>query len=392
MNKALLQQDVQSFIKENAGLDISKLLLKGSPFKKVTASELATQITARKKAEKKLPTWYSSSNIIYPPGLNLEQTSSEVTARYKAQLIKGESLIDLTGGLGIDSFFLAEKFEQLTHCEKDSSLSEIATHNFKELGAKNITTVTGDSLEFLRSSTNKFDWIYIDPARRDDYGGKIFLLEQCTPNVPLNLNLFFEKAQRILIKTSPLLDLKAGLGELEQVKEIHIVAVDNDVKELIWLLEPGTTGKVRLKTTNFRKHDIQEFEADFSKLTIEPVLNEPGTFLYEPNAAIMKSGLFGELSLQTGTAKLHANSHLYTSNSLFDFPGRRFKIVDVLPYNRKLLKKDPRLKKANITTRNFPKSVEAIRKELKIEDGGTVYAFFTTNLHNEKVVLLCEKV
>nr|WP_285897018.1 rRNA adenine N-6-methyltransferase family protein [Antarcticibacterium sp. W02-3] len=373
-------------------MDISKLLLKGSPFKKVTASELATQITARKKAEKKLPTWYSSSNIIYPPGLNLEQTSSEVTARYKAQLIKGESLIDLTGGLGIDSFFLAEKFEQLTHCEKDSSLSEIATHNFKELGAKNITTVTGDSLEFLRSSTNKFDWIYIDPARRDDYGGKIFLLEQCTPNVPLNLNLFFEKAQRILIKTSPLLDLKAGLGELEQVKEIHIVAVDNDVKELIWLLEPGTTGKVRLKTTNFRKHDIQEFEADFSKLTIEPVLNEPGTFLYEPNAAIMKSGLFGELSLQTGTAKLHANSHLYTSNSLFDFPGRRFKIVDVLPYNRKLLKKDPRLKKANITTRNFPKSVEAIRKELKIEDGGTVYAFFTTNLHNEKVVLLCEKV
>lgn len=392
MNKALLQQNVQRYIKGNPNLDISKLLLKGSPFKDVTASELAVQIIARKKAEKKLPTWYNVSNIIYPPNLNLEQTSSEITAKYKAGLVDGESMIDLTGGFGIDSFFFSEKVKKLTHCEKDKSLSETAAHNFKELGKKNITTVAGDSMEYLKSTGDVFDWIYIDPGRRDDYGGKIFLLEQCTPNVPLNLDLFFRKANRVLVKTSPLLDLKAGMVELDRVAEIHIVAVNNEVKELLWLLDPDYTEEVTIKTVNFGKRSIQKFEAEFSKLSAEAGLSEPQEYLYEPNAAIMKSGLFRELSLYTGTNKLHTNSHLYTSSRLIDFPGRKFKILEVMPYQRKLLRKDPRLKKANITTRNFPKSVEAIRKELKIEDGGTIYAFFTTNLRNEKVALLCEKV
>jgi 16S rRNA G966 N2-methylase RsmD len=392
VNKALLQQDVQDFIRENSGIDTAKLILKGSPFKDVNSSELAVQISARNKAKNKLPAWYNSADIIYPPHLNLEQTSSEVTAKYKAALVSGHSLIDLTGGFGIDSFFFAEKIQKVIHCEMDSSLSEIAAHNFKQLGAENITTINGDSLEYLGSTEEYFDWIYLDPARRDDYGGKIFLLDQCTPNVPENLGLFFKKAKRVLIKTSPLLDLKAGMEELEHVAEIHIVAVNNEVKELLWLLDPSSKEEVRIKTINIGKKAVQKFEADFSRLGTEANLSEPQEYLYEPNAAIMKSGLFGELSIRTATAKLHANSHLYTSSEFTDFPGRRFQILEVLPYQRKLLKKEPRLKKANITTRNFPKSVEAIRKELKIEDGGTVYAFFTTNLRNEKVVVLCEKV
>lgn len=392
MNKALLQQDVQDFIRENSAIDTAKLILKGSPFKEVNSSELAVQIVARNKAEKKLPTWYNSANIIYPPHLNLEQTSSEVTAKYKAALVSGKNLIDLTGGFGIDSFFFAESIQKVTHCEMDALLSETAAHNFKQLGAENITTTSGDSLEYLESTDEEFDWIYLDPARRDDYGGKIILLEQCTPNVPVNLELFFKKAKRVLIKTSPLLDLKAGMHELEHVAEIHIVAVNNEVKELLWLLDPASNQAVRIKTVNLGKKTVHEFEAGFSKLATKASLSEPKQYLYEPNAALMKSGLFGELSIRTATAKLHVNSHLYTSSELTDFPGRRFQILEVLPYHRKLLKKEPRLKKANITTRNFPKSVEALRKELKIEDGGTIYAFFTTNLRNEKVVVLCEKV
>ncbi|HSI69723.1 MAG TPA: hypothetical protein VK941_05785 [Gillisia sp.] len=392
MNPALLQQDVQAFIRENQDIDTTKLILKGSPFKGINSSELAMQIIGLKKAKKKLPTWYKSPDIIYPPNLNLEQTSSEITARYKAELVSGKSLIDLTGGLGIDSFFFAEKIEKVTHCEMDPSLSEIAEHNLKHLGAENISTIAGDSLEYLKSTNEYFDWIYLDPARRDDYGGKIFLLEQCTPNVPINLDLFFKKARRVLIKTSPLLDLKAGITELKKVAEIHVIAVNNEVKELLWLLDPASTSEVVIKTINIRKNSVQKFEGKFSGLSLVSGLSMPQEYLYEPNAAIMKSGLFGTLSSVTGTEKLHMNSHLYTSGELIEFPGRRFKVLEVMAYQRKLLKKDLRLKKANITTRNFPKSVEAIRKELRIEDGGTVYAFFTTNLRDEKVVVLCEKI
>lgn len=392
MNRLILHPEVQAFIRSNLDTNLSKLILKGSPFPEISIQELAVQIAGMKKAEKKLPTWYNSDKIYYPPNINLEQTSSETTARYKAALTRGNKLIDLTGGFGIDSYFFAENFASVIHCEMGRELSEIAAHNFEVLEKPNIKTFSGDSIEYLKDSEEKFDWIYLDPARRDDYGGKVFLLEQCTPDVPGNLDLFFSHSENILIKTSPLLDLKAGLKELQGVAEIHIVAVNQEVKELVWVLKKEASEKPGIKTVHFLHGEQQVFEAYLKENSVEPPLSLPQEYLYEPNPAIMKSGLFGELAGHSNISKLHSNSHLYTSSNLVDFPGRRFVIKNIVPYHKKKLQRVLQIKKANITTRNFPKTVAALRMEQKIEEGGEVYLFFTTNKDNEKIVLVCEKV
>lgn len=392
MNKAILHPEVQDFILKNRKEDLAKLILKGSPFSAVNIQEIAIQISAINKAEKKLPTWFSHKNIIYPEALNLEQTSSETTAEYKASLVSGEDLIDLTGGFGIDDYFFADSFHEVFHCEMNLNLSKLVTHNFKVLGKRNIKTIKGDSIEYLKSENRRFSWIYLDPARRDDYGGKVFHLNQCTPNVPELLNLLFTRSENILVKTSPLLDLKAGILELKFVKEIHIVSVNNEVKELLWVLQKEYKGHPLIKTVNFLKDETQEFDAGYNEDQEKYSLSLPKKFLYEPNPAIMKSGLFGSLSRNTNTSKLHSNSHLYTSENLIKFPGRSFEILDIMSYNKKYLKKNFKLEKANITTRNFPKSVEALRVELKIKDGGDQYLFFTTDMENNKIVIKCKKV
>ena len=392
MNKALLHPQVQIFIRENLTKDLSTLILKGSPFPEVSIQEIAAQINGLQKAKKKLPTWFEAANILFPPNINLEQTSSEITAVYKASLVSGKNMIDLTGGFGIDSFFFAERFEKLIHCELDPDLSEIAAHNFKVLGRDNIITFCGDGIEYLKETNDNFDLIYLDPARRDDYGGKVFLLEQCTPNVAENLPLFFERADKVFIKTSPLLDLKAGIRDLEGVSTIHIVSVNNEVKELLWELKKIPSDETVIKAVNFQKEKVVKFEAIYTGYFEEAPLSLPGTYLYEPNPAVMKSGMFAKVAYQTGTSKLHPNSHLFTSEEKKDFPGRSFKILETLPYSKKILKKHSGFQKANLTTRNFPKSVEELRKELKIADGGENYLFFTTNLKNEKIVLVCSKI
>lgn len=392
MNKAILHTEVQDFILKNQKTDLPKLILKGSPFPNVSIQEIAIQIAALNKAEKKLPIWFSNKDIIYPEALNLEQTSSEITAKYKASLISGQNLIDLTGGFGIDDYFLAESFEEIIHCELNKALSEIVTHNFKILNRSNIKTIHGDSIHYLRATDQQFTWIYLDPARRDDHGGKVFHLNQCTPNVSEHLKFLFERTDNILIKTSPLLDLKAGILELDDVKEIHIVSVNNEVKELLWILEKEYLGSIQIKTVNFLKEKIQKFEGLFDADQESYNLSLPLKYLFEPNPAIMKSGLFGSLSKVTNTSTLHQNSHLYTANNLIDFPGRSFEIIEVIDFNKKYLKKHFKSQKANITTRNFPKSVEALREELKIKDGGALYLFFTTDMENRKIVISCKKI
>lgn len=391
MNEALLKPEVQEFIRNHLDDDLSKLILKGSPFNNVSIQELALQINGLQKAKSKLPAWFNTEGIIFPPNINLEQTSSEVSAKYKASLTEGKTLIDLTGGLGIDTYYFSERFDEVFHLEINSDLSAIAAHNFKKLGKKNIKTIFSDGLEFLRNSINKFDWIYLDPARRDDHGGKVFLLDHCTPNVSENLDLFFQKSDNILIKTSPLLDLSAGTKELRHLVEIHIVSVNNEVKELLWLLKKEYSGKIFINTVNFQKKGDQYFQGKYTPGRENAPLSLPEKYLYEPNPAVMKSGLFTELALQTGTSKLHVSSHLYTAYEIVDFPGRRFEIIEVLPYSKKL-RKHPDFKKANITTRNFPKQVSEIRNEMKIADGGENYLFFTTDLNNEKIVIVCKKI
>ncbi len=392
MNETILHTDVQFYIQDNLKADINKLILKGSPFKNITVQELANQIIAKQKSQKKLPTWFNCNNIYYPPKLSIEQTSSEITANYKSKIIKGKSIIDITGGFGVDCFAFSKYFNKVTHCEINKELSEIVNYNYKQLEIDNIKTIAQDGLEYLKNTTQKFDCIYIDPSRRSDIKGKVFLLKDCLPNVPENIDFLFEKSDTILIKNSPILDITSTINELKFVKEIHIVSVNNEVKELLFLLKKKFKDIIKIRSTNILKNRSQEFLFDLI-LSNDSTYSLPENYLYEPNAAILKSGGFSEVSHQFKVAKLHQHSHLYTSQELLkDFPGRIFHIQSVFPYNKKKFKKHIATQKANITTRNFPKSVAQIRKEIKLKDGGDTYLFFTTNINNELIVISCLKI
>lgn len=391
MNQKVLNKEIQHFIKANLNSDITKLILKGSPFKQVSIQEIAVQILAKKACEKKLPTWYNSENIYYPNKLNIEQTSSEITSNYKSDLVSGENLIDLTGGFGIDTYFFSQKVKSVTFCEINEELSAIVSHNFNQLKVKNVQTHFGDGIEYLTKYQGKFDWIYADPSRRNDAKGKVFLLEDCLPNIPKSLSLLFEKTNHILLKISPILDISSAINDLQFVKEIHVVAIENEVKELLFLLKKNYAKNIDIKTINFNKEEIQKFNFSINE-AISSTFSEPKKYLFEPNAAILKSGAFQQISSQLKIDKLHQHSHLYTSNILTDFPGRIFEIKHCISYNKKQLLKLIPSKKANITIRNFPETVAQIRKKTGLKDGGNQYLFFTTNLNNKHIAIICEKV
>lgn len=391
MNAAILDPDVQNYINENLKIDPTVLILKGVPFTKVSTAEVVEQIESKGRSEKKLPTWFQQTNIYYPHKLNIEQTSSELTARYKSRLISGKSLIDLTGGFGVDAYYFGKVFKHVTHCEINADLSLMVTHNFEILKVRNITTISEDGLSFLQNTEKKYEWIYVDPSRRHDSKGKVFFLKDCLPNIPEHLDLLWSRAKNILIKTSPLLDISIGLNELENVKTIHIVAVNNEVKELLWILEKGFSGKVQIKTVNLKNRGSEQFDFFIEdEAQVETIYSAPLTYLYEPNSAIMKSGGFNSITASFEVKKLHKHSHLYTSEKLMRFPGRTFKIQKVLPYNKKKIKRLD-IQKANVAIRNFPDTVQNIRKALKIKDGGDDYIFFTTDVHNDKIMVICKK-
>ncbi|KGK29103.1 SAM-dependent methyltransferase [Cellulophaga sp. E6(2014)] len=391
MNKNILNTGVQYFISKNWNTDIVSVLLKKQQFTAVTQKELAEQLEAKKKCKEKLPTWFNTPEIYYPNKLNIEQTSSETTAQYKTNLVNGNSLIDLTGGFGIDSYFFSKKIAKIHHCELNENLSKIAAHNFEILGRKNITCIPENGLEYLSKTEQLFDWIFIDPSRRNDAKEKVFFLADCLPNVPENLPLLFSKSKHILVKTSPLLDFTIGIGELKFVKEIQVVALQNDVKELLWILEYNYSEAITIKTVNLSKTATEKFEFNLhTEKETSSSFSEPQTYLYEPNSAILKSGAFKSVGAHFKLNKLHEHSHLYTSDRLVDFPGRIFKITAVLPYQKKELQKQ-KFSKANITTRNFPEPVASIRKKFKIKDGGDQYLFFTTAVNDKLIVLNCTK-
>lgn len=392
MDLSILYPKVQEFIQDQLGVSIAKLALQKNPFPEIDWLTILNQIEAKTKSREKLPTWFSTKAIIYPSKLSIEQTSSERTAEYKSSLITGKSLIDLTGGLGVDDYYFAKKINKITHCEINTDLSEIVGHNFKQLGVTNIECIAGDSLTTLQSTTEKWDWMYIDPSRRNDAKGKVFILKDCLPNVPENLDFYFEKSDAILIKTAPLLDIAAGLSELQNVKTIHIVAIENEVKELLWELHKNYLGAIGIKTVNLTKDATNSFDFILNQESTEANYSLPKRYLFEPNSAIMKSGGFNAISVQYRLDKLHKHSHLYTSNELIDFPGRVFEIQHAIPYSKKEIKIHLENSKQNITTRNFPETVELIRKKWKIKDGGDSYCFFTTDMNNDKIVLICTKI
>lgn len=392
MIASLLSNEIQEFISKKLEINITKLALQKNPFPEVPWIEILNQVAAKSKAKEKLPTWYATENIIYPSKISVEQTSSEKTAQYKSNIVSGESLIDLTGGFGVDDYYFSKKINRVIHCELNAALSEIVAHNFKILKKDSIRCLHGDSSDILKELNQKFDWIYIDPSRRSNAKGKVFMLKDCMPDVPKLLEEYFLFSNKIVVKTAPILDITAGLTELRNVKTIHIVAVNNEVKELLWEIEKDYDDTITIKTINFNKEKEDTFNFILNDEIATNVYSSPKKYIYEPNAAILKSGAFELVANHFNIEKLHQHSHLYTSNEIIDFPGRIFEIRNSFEYDKIEMKQFLENTKANITTRNFPETVEAIRKKWKISDGGGIYTFFTTDANNRKIVLICAKI
>lgn len=394
MLSELLNPSVQQYILEHEKDDVNSLILKGKSIEGVSAKVIAEQISSRRKAGEKLPFLLSASNIIFPPKLSMEQCSSELTARYKSQLLKGNSIADLTGGAGIDSYFFSQQFRSVDYVEMNADLATITNHNFSQLEATNITTHTTTAEKFLANEENSYDVIYLDPARRDTNKNKVFKFTDCTPDITQLLPGLLKKANTVLIKASPMIDIHQGIKELSHIQNIHIIAINNDCKEVLYFLNNNHERKIKVvcsNYTNIKGWEEFQFSLEEESLTVSN-FSWPKKFIYESNVAILKAGAFKSVGEYYKLDKLEVNSHLYTSDNLLkDFPGRAFELVQVLGYNKKALQAAIPSKKANVTTRNFPDSVEAIRKKTGLRPGGENYLFATTLMNGKKVILLTKK-
>ena len=381
----------QNFITKNYKKPIDKILFSLNQKLDLDIRILANQIKARKIIETKIPSFKNYKNLIYPKQVSMEQCSSEHTALYKSKICNGESFIDLTGGLGIDSFFISKSFKNTIHCEKDFELQFIAQHNFECLQAK-VESHFIDGIEFLKNTKQNFDLIYVDPSRRNENNSKVVKLEEYNPNIIKNLNLFLKKGKQILVKVSPLLDIKLAMEQLPNIKEIHVIAINNECKELLFLIDANLSKKL---TSIICKDLAKDFTFEFDneqEQNCKINLSSPLKYIYEPNASILKAGAFKSIALFFKLSKLHPNSHLYTSDRYIKgFPGRCFELNTICRFNKKEIQMAIKSKKANISKRNFPNSVNEIRKKLALNDGGNDYIFATTLINEEKRLLICRK-
>lgn len=389
-----LDAELINFVKEHEKDDIHTLALQSGKYPHVNMELAIRQISGRKTAKEKIPVWYNAEQIIYPKHLSLEQSSSENTAQYKASLCKGKSFTDLTGGLGVDFSFISKNYQTATYVEQQTELTEIASHNFNILGLNDVHIVNMDSVAYLRSMS-PVDMIYIDPARRDNIGKKTVLIEDCTPNLLEIEDLLEEKADKIMIKLSPMLDISLALRTLKGITEVHIVSVNNECKELLFIKEK-VANPVKFHCVNIRngKTDIYTFTKDDEEALKVNYESNLGKYLYEPNTSILKGGAYKSIANGFVLNKLHKSSHLYTSDILKeDFQGRIFLIDNILTLSKKDIKEYlSKIEQANITVRNFPLSVQEIRKKTKIKEGGEAYIFATTLADERKVLIICKKV
>ena len=397
-------QATLDFIREHADDDVRQLALRGSKMSEVDLSYALEQIAGRQKARTKLPSWASIDGIVYPPHLSMEQCSSELTARYKASIAgKGALFVDLTAGFGVDMAFIAQGFQKAVHVERQPQLCAISSENYNVLGLNHIEVVCGDGVEYLHTM-NHVDLLFIDPARRDEHGGRTYGIADCTPNVLEMLDEMLEKADRVMIKLSPMLDWRKAVADLGKVNDVHIISVDNECKELLLAVNSEERGKnsaspsLRVVCVNLLSDGNKEcFEFDgyhaspsSSAFHFSPF---DSRFLYEPNASIMKAGCFGLLEQRFGVMQLDKNSHLFVSDKeVIGFPGREFLIEKRTSMNKRELKAAlADIDKANITVRNFPMSVAELRKRLKLKEGGEVYIFATTIANEGHQLLVCRK-
>lgn len=392
MIEALLKPEVQKFIRDHENDDPSALILQAKQFPHINIKLAVEQIQSRKKAKQKLPTWYNSKDLIFPPPLSIEQSSSEKTAIYKASLFNGDRFLDLTGGMGIDFSFIAQSFKSAFYVERQGHLVALAKHNMASLKLTNAQFYNQEADDFIKKTAIHFDLIYLDPARRGTNQRKVFRVQDCEPNFIELLPLLKEKSERIIIKMSPLLDIKGAIADIGGVTEVQVIAINNEVKELLFIIDKRAN-----LNPDIRAIDLQIELVDFKiKSSAEESLaiesSQVNEYLYEPNVALLKAGAFKSVAVAYGAQKLNANTHLYTSKLLIpDFPGRSFKVVKELKMNKAVLKTAIPDMKANITVRNYPMTVDQIRKKTGLTDGGNQYIFATTDQDGKKVVL-CKKV
>jgi 16S rRNA G966 N2-methylase RsmD len=375
LNDHILDSEVQQYINHHLNDDVHKIAMAKSPFPEVSSKELANQIAAKNKSVKKLPTWYHQERIYYPLLLSIEQCSSESTAAYKASLVQGATLIDLTGGFGVDSLYFSKRLESVTQCEINEELSAIAAHNATALNQDNIQFLAGDGMAYLRDTKTQFDNIYIDPARRSQ-AGKVFMLKDCTPDVVTHLDLLLSHTNRIIIKTAPLLDISAGLKELKNVAEVHVVSVRNECKELIWILQKTAPEQVKIVSTtlNEQQKSFSFFKGE-EDTAAEITAVDLQQYLYEPDTALLKGGAFNLIASRYGLQKLHSQTQLYTSDHIVpEFPGRRFRINRLLPATE--LKKEKDLR-GNVIARNYQDKAENLVKKYKIKPDNHRFLIFT---------------
>ena len=444
-----MNQATQDFIRQHQDDDVRQLAFLGSKYPEVDMPFALDQIRGRKMARVKLPRWASLEGIIYPPHISMEQCSSESTALYKAELAarllglpassfsEEIEFVDLTGGFGVDFSYIAARLGvKSMYVERQAHLCEAAKENFGRLGLKNAIVKNGDGIEVLHSFLPKKDdaasaddslgiiydqplsllktklglkLIFIDPARRDDAGNKVVSLKDCTPDVTVLQEEMLLKADYVIVKLSPMLDWHRAISELSHVREVHIISVNNECKELLLVLSARNLGDMEASSADGEvKHagnlriycvnDAQSFVCDeldmeSSPVRIAPPVLEEMQYLYEPNASLMKAGCFGVLSDRYDARMLSKNSHLFVSmESIEDFPGRSFRIIAISSFNKKELKRYlSGITKANIATRNFPLSVAELRKRLKLKDGGETYIFATTLSDESHVLVITEK-
>jgi len=386
-----LDNITKQFIRENLNADVPTLALKKAPVG-TDVSLALRQIAARQLLQKKVPSWAENEDLLFPVHLSVEQCSSEASVKYKAGLLQGQTFADLTGGLGVDTYFISQQFLQADYVERQAELCDLARHNFEVLKAN--VKVWNETAEEYLSHCEPKDCIFVDPARRDEHGRKTVSISDCTPDVAAMQNLLLQKAKTVMIKLSPMLDISKALEALHHVKEVHVVAVANECKELDVIMERDYEGElqfvcVNLLTSQPELHFTQEEERNCPARIADGISN----YLYEPNPAVMKAGCFKLLAQRFDVLKLHKNSNLYISEQLVpDFPGRIFEVEGWAPYNKKVrqtLLHD--VDKASIAVRNFPLSVAELRKALKINDGDATYLFATTLKGEQKVVIRTKK-
>jgi hypothetical protein len=391
----MIKSDFLEFIWQHREEDPRQLALSGKKYPGLPMAEVASQVQALQKIRHKIPGWYRQG-MYFPFPLSVEQASSEATARFKAGLFEVEKMADLTGGMGVDASFFARKAQSLTYVEQNAELLKATRHNFQILDIAGVDWYGGTAESFLATHPGGLDLIYLDPARRHDAKGKVFQLSDCTPDVLQLKSLLLQKARRVLLKTAPLLDLKEAARQLGQVAGIWVVAAQGECREVLYLLEPQAPlwETVPIQAVHLQESGMASFTFHWQEeQEAMAVLSLPLKYLYEPNPAILKAGAFKSFGLRYGLSKLHAHTHLYTSEQLVDHvPARRFVIEQICRYDRKAVQAAVPDGKAHITCRNFPDTPDLVRKKLGLQDGGEVYLFAATDVEQQKVVMVGRKV